>query len=276
MTSFYLGPTPFRRLSGLYFQAYRLAYDMAKSAEKALQYELSTTDSLISFGHWDSLKKGLLAGESLLLEVNRMEKYHLDNDSRFLEIEKTISMRREMPGSLLALVAGGSCEFQLTEMMFDRDYPGHYFRVIKTMAISVKVAVGPYQSVKATLVQVGSKALLEPSLDAVRYLMGDEGAEQPDGNVVRTNWRANQQIAISKANEDYGMFVLDFFRDDRYFPFEGTGAVSTWRLEMPHETSPDIDFTQIEDVIIHLRYTAKSDSGQFKEGVKDLVQAMQK
>ena len=148
------------------------------------------------------------------------------------------------------------------------------FRVIKTMAISVKVAVGPYQSVKATLVQVGSKALLEPSIDAVRYLMGDEGAEQPDGNVVRTNWRANQQIAISKTNEDYGMFVLNFFLDDRYFPFEGSGAVSTWRLEMPHETNPDIDFTQIEDAIIHLRYTAKSDSGQFKEDVKDLIETM--
>ena len=70
------------------------------------------------------------------------------------------------------------------------------------------------------------------------------------------------------------MFVLNFFLDDRYFPFEGTGAVSPWRLEMPHETNPDIDFTQVEDVIIHLRYTTKSDSGQFKEDVKELIEAM--
>ena len=125
---------------------------------------------------------------------------------------------------MLALVAGGGCEFQLTEEMFNHDYPGHYFRVIKTMAILVKVAVGPYQSIKATLVQVGSKALLEPSIDAVRYLMGDECAEQPNGNVVRTNWRANQQIAISKTNVDYGMFVLNFFLDDHFFPVEGTGT----------------------------------------------------
>jgi hypothetical protein len=45
---------------------------------------------------------------------------------------------------------------------------------------------------------------------------------------------------------------------------------------MPHETNPDIDFTRIEDVIIHLRYTAKSDSGQFKEDVKDLIEAREK
>ena len=34
------------RLSGLYFQAYKLAYDMAKSAEKAMQYELPSTERL--------------------------------------------------------------------------------------------------------------------------------------------------------------------------------------------------------------------------------------
>jgi len=43
---------------------------------------------------------------------------------------------------------------------------------------------------------------------------------------------------------------------------------------MPHGTNPDIDFTQIDDAINHLRYTAKSDSGQFKEDVKDLIEAM--
>lgn len=78
------------RLSGLYFQTYKLAYDMAKSAEKALQYELPTSNTFISFGHWDNLKKGLLAGESLMLDLNRMEKTHLEQDSRFQNIEKMI------------------------------------------------------------------------------------------------------------------------------------------------------------------------------------------
>ncbi len=259
------------RLSGLYFQAYKLAYDMAKAAEKAMQYELPSTETFINFGHWDSLRKGLLAGESLLLELNRMEKTQLEQDSRFLEIEKIISMKQTLPGSLLLLMTEGACDFQLSEALFDRDYPGHYFRVLKTVAISIKVPGEPYQTVKAALTQMGSKALLEPNIDAVRYLLGDPGVDQPAANVVRTNWRANQQIALSKVDEDLGMFALDFFFDDRYFPFEGTGAVSMWRLEMPAENNPGIDLSAIEDVIIHLRYTAKSDRGAFKDQVSEVL-----
>jgi hypothetical protein len=268
------------RLSGLYFQAYKLAYDMAKSAEKALQYELPTTETYITPGHWDSLKKGLLAGESLMLELNRMEKSHLDQDSRFQEIEKTISMNRTFPGSLLLLAASGACEFRLSEELFDRDYPGHYFRVIKSIEIDIKTSkrLEPYESVNATLIQLGNKTLIDPDIGAVGYLMGS-GSEQPNSNTLRVNWRANQQIAISKVNEkDDGMFVLNFFWDDRYFPFEGTGAVSSWRLEIPHSSNPDlmtksgnVSVLDIEDVLIHIRYTAKSERGSFKKEVEKLL-----
>ena len=264
------------KLSRLYFQTYKLAYDTAKAAEKALQYELPTTDTYITPGHWDSLRKGLLAGESLMLDVNRMEKSHLDQDSRFLEIEKTISLQQSMPELLTLLKLNGQCEFRLDEALFDRDYPGHYFRVIKTIGITVKVQAQPYQTLKATLIQLGNKALLSPDIDSVRYLLDPTSVEQPDGNTLRTDWRANQQIAISRVGDDepdrnLGMFVLNFFLDDRYFPFEGTGAVSDWRLEMPHDTNREIDVREIEDVIIHLRYTAKSDRGAFKQEVEDII-----
>ncbi|MGC9515412.1 hypothetical protein [Methanocrinis sp.] len=268
------------RLSGLYFQAYKLAYDMAKSAEKALQYELPTTETYITPGHWDSLKKGLLAGESLMLELNRMEKSHLDQDSRFQEIEKTISMNRTFPGSLLLLVASGACEFRLSEELFDRDYPGHYFRVIKSMEIEVKTSrsMQPYESLNSTLIQLGNKTLIDPDIGGVSYLLG-LGSDQPTSNTLRVNWRANQQVAISRVNEkDDGMFVLDFFFDDRYFPFEGTGAVSSWRLEIPKENNPDLvgdNVLLIEDVLIHLRYTAKYDRGAFRKEVEGLLRDLE-
>jgi hypothetical protein len=269
------------RLSGLYFQAYKLAYDLAKSAEKAMQYELPSTETFINFGHWDGLKKGLLAGESLLLDLNRMAKSHLEQDSRFQEIERVISMKKELPISFLQLVAAGESEFLLSEALFDRDYPGHYFRVIKNISISVKPAqnsgIDQGQSIRATLVQMGSKALMAPDSAAVRYLLGFDDAEQPDGNSLRINWRANQQIAISKWNQDNGMFGafdLNFLFDDRYFPFEGTGAVSNWRLEMPQASNPDIDYAEIDDVVIHLRYTSKYDSGSFRKEVLDMLQEL--
>lgn len=267
------------RLSGLHFQAYRLAYEYAKAAEKALQFELPTTQSFISFGHWDSLKKGLLAGESLKLELDRMEKAHLNQDSRFQEIEKQISMQRSLPEALAELIRSGKADFQLGEALFNRDFPGHYARMIKTIGISLKTSseVSPYDSLYATLIQLGSRTLLEPNIDAVRYLMGVDGADQPDANVLRTNWRANQQVAISKVDEedgDDGMFALDFFFDNRYFPFEGTGAVSAWRLEIAKEPE-GFDRSSISDVIIHLRYTAKYDSGGFKQAVANEMRTYQ-
>jgi Tc toxin complex TcA C-terminal TcB-binding domain/Neuraminidase-like domain/Concanavalin A-like lectin/glucanases superfamily len=256
------------QLSGLYFQAYKLAYDYAKSTEKALQLERLTSNTFISFGHWDSLKKGLLSGSSLLLELSRMEKFYLDQSKRYFEIEKNISMQKSMPDALKSLISTGTADFQLTEKLFDQDYFGHYGRTIKSIAISVNTStpIDPYDSVHATLTQLGSKTILAPDVNAVLYLLGAAGANQPDSSVLRVNWRANQQIAISNVSADNGTFAIDFFFDDRYFPFEGTGAISSWRLEMPKETNR-FDFNSITDVIIDVKYTALADSGAFKQSV---------
>src|SRR5262245_16827976 len=49
-------------------------------------------------------------------------------------------------------------------------------------------------------------------------------------------------------------------RDERYLPFEGSGAISTWRLDLSKQFKT-FDYTTITDVILHLRYTAR-DGGQ--------------
>src|SRR6266516_1901198 len=260
------------QLSGLYFQAYRLAYDMARSTERALQYELGTDDSFISFGHWDSLKKGLLAGESLMLDLNRMNKAFLDRNRRRLQIEKKISLQRSIPMALADLKTKGTCEFELSEALFDRDFPGHYFRTITTLALTINAQADDIDGIHATLIELGDKVLLQPDADAVRFLLHLDGATEPDTSKVRTNWAANQQIAVSRVDTDgdNGMFVLDFIFDDRYFPFEGTGVVSTWRLEMPKDTN-SFDFNTIQDVVIHLKYSAKADNGKFRDDVRKLI-----
>jgi hypothetical protein len=284
------------RLSGLYFQAYKLAYDCAKAAERALQYELPTNEQFINFGHWDSRRRGLLAGETLLLDVSRMEKFHLDNDSRFQEIEKIVPLSQVInpagnDNPLSPLLEGGRCSFSLTEALYNRDYPGHYFRVIKSIALSLKfaenspLAEDPYFTVNASLIQVGNKTLLDPDINAVRYLMGIEGATQPSGTALRVNWRSNQQIAVSRPRRDNGMFGsfdLNFVFDDRYFPFEGTGAVSNWELEIPLENNPALvqriqntDVLALEDVMIHIQYTSKFDRGEFRTQVQEEMQTLE-
>jgi len=256
------------RLSGLYFQSYKLAFDLAKQAERAFQFEFGAKESetYINFGYWDSRRKGLLAGEALRLDLARLEKSVLDRDRRYLEITKHISLMRLDPNAFLEFRKTGRCQFSLNELLFDRDFPGHYFRIIKSVSISIPAVIGPYQTLRATLTQTGHKTLLEPDLDGVKYLLGDEIDEPPVS--IRADWRANQQIAISSGVQDSGMFELNF-NDGRYLPFEGTGAVSTWLLEMPKANNP-IDFNTITDVIVHLQYACKADNGQFKDRVMAL------
>ena len=59
----------------------------------------------------------------------------------------------------------------------------------------------------------------------------------------------------STAQSDAGLFE-PAMRGDRYLPFEGAGAISTWRLELPAEFRT-FDYETITDVIMHLRYTAR-------------------
>jgi len=259
-------------LAGLYFQSYQLAVDMAKSAERAFQFERNTNETHIQFGHWDSLKKGLLAGERLTLELNQLEKAYLDDNARTLEIEKHVSLAQLDPKALFTFKASGVCEFELPEILFDYDFPGHYCRKIKTVAISIPAIVGPYESVKATLTQVGNTTMLIPDATACQYLIKPEANQaKPDDSVLRVDWRPREQIAISSANNDAGVFELNF-RDERYLPFEGTGAVSHWRLTMPRQTNR-FNFDTISDVVVHLRYTALSEAGPFRDAVVALLAA---
>jgi hypothetical protein len=51
------------------------------------------------------------------------------------------------------------------------------------------------------------------------------------------------------------MFELSF-RDERYLPFEGAGAISRWRIEMPKDCNA-FDFDTISDVVLTLNYTSR-------------------
>ena len=159
-----------------------------------------------------------------------------------------------------------TCNFDLTELLFDYDFPGHYNRRIKTIALSIPAVVGPYQSVQATLIQQSNKVVMAADLDVVEFLL--DGGELNSSMNLRSNWRPSQQIAVSREVNDSGMFELNF-RDERYLPFEGTGAISSWELRMPKRTNR-FDFNTISDVIIHLRYTASSGGDAFMDEVMGL------
>ncbi len=245
------------RLSTVYFQTYSLALELALAAQRAYQYENNSNDSFINFSYWDNLRKGLMAGEGLMLGLNQMEAAFIAKSSRALEIERTVSLLQLDPKALLDLRETGECSFELSERLFDQDYPGHYARRIKTISLSLPAIVGPYQNIKATLTQTSNRtALGATDIGTVRYLLGIDQGPAPGPDRLRSDWRVNQQVALSSGVDDSGLFVLDF-QDPRYLPFEGTGAVSSWHLSMP-KAANRFDYNAIADVIIQLRYTASN------------------
>lgn len=253
------------RLSGLYYQTYRLAMQASVAAQSAYQYETDTTRSFIDFDYWDPAHSGLLAGEGLTLALDLMEAAYATVDTRVLEIERMVSLASIDPMALETLKQTGSCEFSFPELMFDYDYPGQYCRRIKSLSVSIPAIVGPYQNIKATLTQTGSYIAVTDDVANVEWLITKNG-QQP-ANVWTDPNAANLEIALSRSLDDPGLFVLNF-EDARYLPFEGTGAVSSWKLSLPKEANR-IDFEQLSDVVVTLRYTARA--GSHGDAVKALL-----
>ena len=258
------------KLSGLYYQTYQMAFDMAKSAEKSYQFERGVKASKTSFiegGYWNSQQKGLLAGESLGLDLDRMEKAFIQTNQRRLEISKNISLLDLDPVAFLELKAKGVAEFSLPEAIFDYDFAGHYCRQVKTVSLTFDAPEG--ETVFATLTQLNHKTVLEPDTKAVKFLLNPK--DKPP-TTIRSNWRSPQSIVLSEVDEfekPHGMFELKY-EDDRYFPFEGTGVVSTWRLELNGKKG-SYNVNEILDIVINLKYTAINGGSVFANGVKGML-----
>jgi hypothetical protein len=243
-------------ITSVYYQAYQLAYAAAKKAESCYQHELGTSDTFLAFGYWDSRKKGLQAADKLLFDIRRMQAQYLEADKREYEITKHVSLRELDPLALSKLRITGSCDFEIPEALFDLDHPGHYFRRIKSIAVTIPCIAGPYSSVSARLTQVSNRYRSNTNRTA-GAATPQQQYEEVDGGDPRFVYSVgtSQSIATSSAQNDPGLFQLEF-SDERYLPFERTGAIGGWRLELP-DTVRQFDYSTIANLIIHIRYTAR-------------------
>lgn len=242
------------KTSAVYFQAYQLAFTVAKRAEQCFRRELGLDDSsFIQFGYWDSLKKGLCAADTLLHDLRRMEAAFLSQNTRELEITKQASLLSLDPFALVKLRSTGECTVTLPELWYDLETPGHYMRRLKTVAFSIPAVTGPFVGVSltATLLDnhVRTSTNLSPQYtrspgDDPRFLDASGGTSA---------------VVTSHGQRDSGLFLLNP-EDDRYLPFEGEGAIGTWKLRL-NAVHPLFDPRTISDVVLHLSYTAR-DGGE--------------
>ncbi|MEB3281216.1 MAG: hypothetical protein VKK42_20060 [Lyngbya sp.] len=258
-------------LSKLYYEYYKFAFDIARKAEQTMKHELMRPEldnmNFIKFNYWDGGRKGLLSGEALYLDLKRMEMAYHDHNKREYELTKHISIRQLDPMALLTLKATGTCEIKIPEWLFDLDCPGHFMRRIKNVSLSIPSVTGPYTSVNCTL------SLLNSSLRHSSLLTDGEYARQDseDGRFI-DYFGTIQSVVTSNAQNDSGMFETNL-RDERFLPFEGAGAESTWKLELPQEFR-QFDYNTISDIIIHLRYTSRQAGSQLGEKAVEYIREL--
>ncbi|EEQ10066.1 hypothetical protein ymoll0001_35920 [Yersinia mollaretii ATCC 43969] len=255
------------RLSGLYYQLFDAAQPLCLMAKSALERDIDTskTQQLFSNAGWNDLYQGLLAGEDLMLNLQKMENIWLTEDQRALEVERTISLaeiyQKSANFNLSEKVADYvsstgaeeevgdsgngvsikddilSASIKISELALMDDYPANMHlgekRRIKQISVTLPALLGPYQDVQATLSYDGSYSGLANGCTA---------------------------MAISRGMNDSGQFQLDF-NDGKYLPFEGIDISDQGALVLrfPNATAKQQGLLQsLSDIILHIRYTIRS------------------
>lgn len=167
---------------------------------------------------------------------------------------KRISLRLLNPRALIELCETGRCEFSLPEILFDMDYPGHYMRRIKSVAVAVPCMGGPYIGLSCTLRLLEHKYRTNSVVkDENDYPERIDGID-PDDRFIAADVPITA-IAINDGQNDSGLFELNY-RDDRCLPFEGAGVIGKWRLELASKFR-QFRHDTLSDVILTLRYTSR-------------------
>lgn len=182
-------------------------------------------------------RRGLTGSVRLLEDLYRLDQYAFETDKRKLQLSKTISLARLDPYAFQRFRDTGVLIFATPAELFDRDFPGHYLRLIKRVRTTVVALIPPTQGIRATLSTVGRSATV----------IG--------GNVFQTvNITRPDSVALSSPFNATGLFELDA-QPEMLVPFEGMGVDTTWELRLPKAANL-FDYNTIADVLVTIDYTA--------------------
>jgi len=242
------------RLSSLYYQIYDEALYLCLLAKGALKKELGDNKAVEIFTSpvWSDLYQGLLAGEMLMAELQKLDNLWMEESNRGMEAVKTVSLdtliRKEKPelsfvdliqqvlaGNTPDTVNGISLKLQNDIFVATLDLSGlgletsynqlEKSRKIKNLSVTLPTLLGPYQDIEATLTLGG------------------------------------ETIALSHGMNDSGLFVTDF-NDSRFLPFEGVDptsgnlVLSIFNVEEGEEQRDMLE--KLNDIIFHIRYVIRS------------------
>jgi hypothetical protein len=185
-------------------------------------------------------RRGLTGSARLLQDIYQLDQYAFDNDKSKLQLTKTISLAQLDPFAFQQFRETGILTFATPMDLFDRDFPGHYLRLIKRVRTSVIALIPPSQGIRAGLSSTGLS----------RVVSGGDIFQKIS---LR---RDPETLALSSPINATGLFELDAqSTSEMLLPFEGTGVDTFWEFRML-KASNQLDYDTIADVLLTIEYTA--------------------
>lgn len=241
-----------RELRKLYRRSLSLAVGLGRAAQQALAFELQEPLNFVGTQYGDSKREGLLGSEQLAVDLDRLDQHRLAKAERRRELTKTVSLALRMPSEFQALRETGLLTFTTPASWFDRDFPGHYMRLVKSVEFSVIALTPALEGIRANVSHHGlSRVMVGPPFAAPVILQ-----------------RPPETVSLSSPRTDGGLFQLRL-DDPMLLPFEGSGVEATWTLELAKAANA-FNFDTLVDVLMTIRYTAKEDFGYRQRIVAEL------
>jgi hypothetical protein len=286
-TGFAIGPTyvwMIAHLSDIYAAAYDAVISLCLAAQDGWRYETGEFRTrFVKPGAWMDNWRGMLAGDALQRDLLEMEAAYLRRHERRMHIRKVFSLVEINKTDAAALCneidKTQAVPFDLPSALFDADFPGHYLRQIVNVSVTFKLPSShEMRSIAAALSQTRNVLLTAPAIEGAAYIYDNS---QPEHNSVLLNLRQEQKVAVSTTKpiidiDGYSSLFSLVFGDDRYLPFEGTGAISRWTLSFTGDKTTLLaclrsgDKWLLEDILITVDYTSADGGEQFAQEIRNL------
>ena len=221
----------------------QLGFERQETAPRYIQddyWQPPSNDSTSANQTNASDRRGLTGSARLLQDIYQLDQYAFNTNKRKQQLTKTISMVQLDPIAFQRFLETGVLPFATKMEVFDRDFPGHYLRLIKRVRTTVVALIPPNQGIRATLASTGLSRVVT-------------GGDTFQTAIIR---RAPESIALSAPVNSTGLFDLQD-QGDMLLPFEGSGVATSWEFRLPKPAN-QFDFSTIADVLVTMDYTALS------------------
>jgi hypothetical protein len=195
-------------------------------------------------------RQGLTGSARLLQDIYRLDQYAFETDRRKLHLTQTVSLAQIASLELQQFRETGVLVFATPMDMFDREFPGHYLRLIKRIRVSLIALIPTALGIRASLSTSGLSRVV---------VGGDQFAP------VVLN-RSPEAIAFTSPLNATGLFELEP-ENGLLLPFEGMGVDAVWQLELPKPAN-SFDYQTIADVLLTIDYTALSNHEYRQQVIK--------